>query len=308
MNILIIGLGSIATKHLNALKNLAIESTIYALRSNHTAEKVDGVINLFTLEDLKVVFDFAIISNPTQLHQEYIDKLTDLGINLFIEKPPISSLENSENLINKIQLSGIKTYVACNLRFHPCIKFLKDYLTNNTQKRINEVNIYCGSFLPDWRPNKDFRTIYSANPEMGGGVHLDLFHEIDYTHWLFGKPTDTRSIKRSNSSLDINSIDYANYTLEYPHFIANIILNYYRKDAKRTIEIVFEDETFIIDLIKNTIINNTNDIIFSVTNFTILTTYEEQMEYFLNGIKTNQKEMNTFADSVEVLKTCLINE
>jgi predicted dehydrogenase len=308
MNILIIGLGSIATKHLNALKNLAIESTIYAFRSNQNAEKVDGIINLFTLDDVEVVFDFAIISNPTQLHREYIDKLTDLGINLFIEKPPISSLENSENLINKIQLSGIKTYVACNLRFHPCIKFLKDYLTKNNQKRINEVNIYCGSFLPDWRPNKDFRTIYSANSEMGGGVHLDLFHEIDYTHWLFGKPINSRCIKRSKSSLDINSIDYANYTLEYPHFIANIILNYYRKDAKRTIEIVFEDETFIIDLIKNTIINNTNDIIFSVTNFTILTTYEEQMEYFLNGIKTNQKKMNTFADSVEVLKTCLINE
>ena len=308
MNILIIGLGSIASKHLDAIETLGIESTIYALRSNNNSEELNGIINLYTLDEVDIIFDFAIISNPTQLHHKYIDKLTDLCIDLFIEKPPVSSLENVQELIDKVNSKGIKTYVACNLRFHPCIKFLKNHLTRNNKKRINEVNIYCGSYLPEWRPNKDFRTIYSANPEMGGGVHLDLFHELDYTHWLFGPPIKTRCIKKSNSSLNINSIDYANYTLEYQHFVANIVLNYYRKDAKRTIEIVFKDETWVIDLINNTIINNANEVIFRIRNFTILTTYKEQMEYFLADIKTNQKKMNTFADSVEVLKTCLSNE
>jgi predicted dehydrogenase len=41
------------------------------------------------------VFDFAIISNPTHLHYECIEKLTHKEIPLFIEKPAIHSLEKA---------------------------------------------------------------------------------------------------------------------------------------------------------------------------------------------------------------------
>lgn len=308
MNILIIGLGSIARKHIAALQSLKLDVKIYALRSSPNAENVDGVENIFNLEMPNMIFDFAIISNPTQFHYEYIELLADKGINLFIEKPPVSSFDNIDKLIDKIQEKGIKSYVACNLRFHPCINYLKEFLKKNKSKIINEVNVYCGSYLPDWRPNKDYKTIYSANPEMGGGVHLDLFHELDYTHWLFGKPINTHCVKRNVSALNIRAYDYANYVLEYENFTASIVLNYYRKDAKRTIEILFEDETLFIDLIINKITNNQGDVIYQAEDFRIVDTYEFQMISFINSLKSNQKQMNTFVNSIEVLKTCLGNE
>lgn len=308
MNVLIIGLGSIARKHIDALHSLNIDVKIYALRSKPNAKNIVGVLNIYNLDSPKTVFDFAIISNPTQLHYEYIDLLADRGIDLFIEKPPVNSFIRIEKLIDKIQLKDIKTYVACNLRFHPCLIFLKEFLLQNESKRINEVNIYCGSYLPDWRVNKDFRQIYSAIPEMGGGVHLDLFHELDYTHWLFGKPLKTHSVKRNNSSLNIKASDYANFVLEYANFTASIVLNYYRRDAKRSIEILFEDETLTVDLIKNRINNNQGNVIYQAENFTIVDTYENQMKSFINSLKSDQEQMNTFVDSIEVLKTCLNNE
>lgn len=306
MNILLIGLGSIAKKHISALRTLKIDFKIYALRSNKNAEIEEGIENIFNLDDVNVVFDFAIISNPTHLHFEYIEKLAQKGIDLFIEKPAIHSLENSNNLVELIKDKKIKTYVACNMRFHPCITFLKNKIDTETL-RINEVNVYCGSYLPDWRPGKDFRTNYSANASMGGGVHLDLFHELDYTTWLFGFPVKSQSIQRSSSSLNINAIDYANYLLEYDSFTANIVLNYYRKEAKRTIEIVFVNEVYIIDLIKNVVTDKNGSIIHENSNFVISNTYKDQMNYFLSHLKSNTIPMNSFDESLEVLKICLVN-
>lgn len=306
MNILVIGLGSIAKKHITALIELKIGFKIYALRSNKNAETEEGIENIFNLEDVNVVFDFAIISNPTHLHFEYIEKLAQKGIDLFIEKPAIHSLEFADNLLRLIRNGKIKTYVACNMRFHPCITFLKNKIDNETL-RINEVNVYCGSYLPDWRPGKDFRTIYSANASMGGGVHLDLFHELDYITWLFGFPAKSNSLLRSRSSLDIDAIDYANYLFEYDSFTANIILNYYRKEAKRTVEIVFENEICIVDLIKNVITGKNGSIIYENRNFLISNTYFDQMNYFINHLKSNTRPMNSFDESLEVLKICLVN-
>lgn len=307
MNILIVGLGSIATKHINALKEINGEVNIYALRSKAGSDIVEGVTNIYNLDDTETVFDFAIISNPTHLHHNFIELLADKGIDLFIEKPPVSSLDNIDELLKKVDSSKTVTYVACNLRFHPCLQFLNNQLKSN-QKRINEVNIYCGSYLPDWRPGKNFREIYSANPEMGGGVHLDLFHELDYAYWLFGKPGKVSSVKRNVSSLDIKAFDYANYLFQYESFTVNIVLNYYRRDPRRTIEILFDDETWTVDLSKNTVTANNNAVIFSDDSFGIIKTYTDQMNYFINTLKIGKEQMNTFAESVEVLKLCLNNE
>jgi predicted dehydrogenase len=105
---------------------------------------------------------------------------------------------------------------------------------------------------------------------MGGGVHLDLFHELDYTHWLFGKPVKTFSLKRNVSSLSINAVDYANYVLEYKTFTANIVLNYYRREPKRTIEILFEDDALMIDLINCKIADRHSCIIYENVDFNII--------------------------------------
>jgi len=307
MNILVIGLGSIAKKHIAALKELKIAVTVYALRSNINAISEAGIINIYDLDELEAFIDFAIISNPTHLHYEYIQKLAQKYIPLFIEKPAISSLSNSDKLIELITNNNVITYVACNLRFHPCIIFLKSELKNKNL-RINEINVYCGSYLPDWRKGKDFRKIYSANASMGGGVHLDLFHEFDYTTWLFGFPIKSHSLLRNSSSLCIDSVDYANYILEYDSFVINIILNYYRTQSKRTVEIVFENQVWNIDLIKNIIKVNDEFIIYENSNFIMANTYRDQLNYFIDHLKTKSKPMNSLEESLEVLKICLLNE
>jgi predicted dehydrogenase len=307
MKILIVGLGSIARKHIEAIKYLKYDVTIYALRSTKDVQIEDGIINVFCLDNLDISFDFAIISNPTHLHFKYIQLLVEKNFPLFIEKPPVHVLDNCSELISLIEAKNLITYVACNLRFHPCIIYLNK-LINRGPTRINEVNVYCGSYLPDWRPGKDFRKIYSANDNMGGGVHLDLFHEVDYITWIFGQPIKIKSNKRSVSSLEINAIDYANYCLDYKTFTANIVLNYYRKKVKRTIEILLDNHIINVDLVNNYVSDENDQILFKTSNFEMRNTYINQMEYFINCIKQNENPMNSFKESVEVLKIVLKNE
>lgn len=304
MKILIIGLGSIALKHVQAIREILPQSMIYALRSLAKSEEYPNIHNIFSLKDLKINPDFIIISNPSRLHEKTIFQVLNFGCPLFIEKPALSDLKNASSIIEKVKEKKIITYVACNLRFHPVIEFLKQYLYKS-QPRINEVNVYCGSYLPDWRPGLDFRTTYSANGDMGGGVHLDLIHELDYCVWLFGMPFDVSSLKRNVSSLSIHSIDFAQYNLSYPHFTANIVLNYYRKDLKRQIEIVTNSDTLLIDLVKNQITSNLSGEVQFEGPFQMAETYLKQMHYFIQHIRVGQQPMNAITEGIEVLKLAL---
>jgi predicted dehydrogenase len=165
--------------------------------------------------------------------------------------------------------------------------------------------VYCGSYLPAWRSNSDYKNNYSANPDLGGGAHLDLIHELDYVLWIFGQPLEVKSILRSKSKIDIKAVDYANYALIYNDFVVNIILNYYRRDAKRTCEIVFDDATWNVNLLKNSIANTVNNDLVFQSEQTVMDTYKEQMEYFLKTISSNEILSNSLAESVNTLKIAL---
>jgi predicted dehydrogenase len=307
MEVLIIGLGSIARKHINAIWRLQPEARIFALRSGKKQYDLEHIENLCNLNDLLKKPTFAIISNPTNLHAEFIRELAYRGIPMMIEKPALHSLVDSQELLTILKRNNSFTYVACNLRFHPCIQFLRGYLKQN-RSQVNEVSVYCGSYLPEWRSNVNFKEVYSANSAMGGGVHLDLIHELDYITWLFGQPSQFRGFQSSTSTLQIDAPDYAHYLLNYPGFSATISLNYFRRDPKRKIEVVMQDETLTVDLIKNSITNNRQEVLYSNTDFTVLDTYFSQLKYFLEKLMHNEVPMNTFEDSLDVLKIALSNE
>jgi len=300
MKVLIVGLGSIATKHINAIRQLDKDACIYALRRTTGAEEKERVTNLYSVDEAKAIgFDFIIISNPTSEHKRTIDALLTLNCPLFIEKPVSNTIE-MQDTITEIERLNILTYIACNLRFLDSLRYVKEEITKK-QKRINEVNVYCGSYLPEWRPNVDFRTSYSSQKDMGGGVQFDLIHELDYVYWLFGQPKNVKKTLRSVSSLNIDAIDYANYCLEYDDFSVGITMNYYRRDYKRTMEILFDDSTWLIDLKQNKIVAGEAEVFNSAQQ--IIDTYIEQMKYFYHLVQIDAKSsFNSIEEAVEVLK------
>lgn len=303
MIFLIIGLGSISRKHIEAIKYIHPESDIFALRSSTGVSGVEGVKDIYNLSELNIVPDYILITNPTHLHEEAIASCLAFHKPMLIEKPLFSSTNDKNGLLTEIKNKGIATYVACNMRFHPALVYLKEAL--EIQKmRINEVNVYCGSFLPNWRPGKDFRDCYSANADMGGGVHLDLIHEIDYCIWLFDMPSDIRAIRRNSSSLEINAADFGHYLLLYNKFCVSITLNYYRRTAKRGIEILTDDGVIECDLLTSKVTENGKEIFFD-KKFTIKQTYIDQMKFFLSNIHSGKPIMNNVNEAFSILKLAL---
>lgn len=302
MDILIIGLGSIAKKHIEAINNINSNCNLFALRSKWTTENYLNVKNIFSLKELSKKPDFILISNPTSKHYKILKDVYYLNCNLFIEKPLVHNLYSLNKINNLYKNYNSTTYIACNLRFLDSLKFIKDYLSKSTSK-INEVNIYCGSYLPQWRSNIDYKENYSAQKKLGGGVELDLFHEMDYCIWLLGMPNKINKELRSVSTLDISSNDYANYLLNYQSFSASIILNYYRRDAKRTCEIIFDDKTILIDLLTNSVWEN-GQLIFE-SKQKVTDTYGKQMAYFFDTLKNKKDSNNSMQHSSEILKLSL---
>ena len=119
---------------------------------------------------------------------------------------------------NKFNIKKNTFYVGYNLRFNPIINFLKKKIKS---KKIWNVNLFCGSYLPGWRSNIDYKKSSSAKKGLGGGVLLDLSHELDYLQWLFGNITIQYCKSKKLSNLNINTDDFLNLvgkTKKHYHF------------------------------------------------------------------------------------------
>ncbi|MBO7415539.1 MAG: Gfo/Idh/MocA family oxidoreductase [Bacteroidaceae bacterium] len=308
MKVLIIGVGSIAKKHIKAIRTIEPQAEIFALRSSKDAIPYEHVKDIYEFEDIKAIDpDYIIVSNPTFKHFETIQKILPFDKPLFIEKPIFAELGHEE-VIKEIAESKILTYVACDMRFLDCLTWLHQYMEEHRREvRINEINVYCGSYLPEWRPGTDFRKCYSAIPELGGGVHIDLIHDVDYVYWIFGNPQYHKAVFRNVSSLNIRAYDYANFYLEYPEYSANIVLNYYRRDAKRYMEILFDDCTWTVDMFKNEITSSNGELIYR-SEQSGADEYEAQMRYFMHLVQLKATtSMNSAEEAYDVLKICLNN-
>lgn len=279
MRVLIIGLGSIAKKHIAALGEVLDSYKLFALRSSDKPDIYPGVTNV---KDVDGEYDFAIISSPSSNHLGDIKKLSGRGIPLMVEKPFLISVEQMDEF--RLITPTPKIYVACNLRFTEELVQFRDKLSKDKGK-INEVTSYCGSYLPDWRA-ADYRESYSAKPELGGGVHLDLVHEFDLLYYILGKPTNVIKRNRKYSTLELGTFDYSNYIIDYLDFEATVKLNYFRRDYKRYIEIVTETETHYLEFNKQELFKS----------------YVSQMDYFIENVVKGDSWMNNPEEALEVLE------
>ena len=80
MNVLIEGLGSIAQKHIIALRELIPGVVIYGLRSSTKSIELDGILNVYSYEQLPTKPDFIIIYTQTHFQREEVKNAMKLNV------------------------------------------------------------------------------------------------------------------------------------------------------------------------------------------------------------------------------------
>ncbi|MDZ4225054.1 MAG: Gfo/Idh/MocA family oxidoreductase, partial [bacterium] len=90
------------------------------------------------------------------------------------------------------------------------------------------------SYLPDWRPGRDYRESYSAKKEEGG-VLLDLIHEIDYATWIFGWPATLTARLENFGVLGIEAEEWAELFWQTEQKVrVSLCLDYLSRIPRRT--------------------------------------------------------------------------
>ena len=285
MKALFIGLGSIGTRHLinlsHACVRRGINLTVDAVRSDLSRPVQGDVHQLIENQydefaELKS-YDVAFITNPTHLHARAIRLISGKANALFIEKPIFDSTDYALSDLGIDEEK--KIYVAAPLRWCGVMLALKALLP---RLQAFSVRAICSSYLPEWRPNTDYRLSYSGRSDMGGGVSLDLIHEWDYLVDLFGIPDQIHNFRGTYSNLGVSSDDISVYIARYPTLIAELHLDYFGRQSRRRIEILCSSGMVIADFVEGTLTHPDGTI--QRFDEKINERYIREMDYFIDYI------------------------
>lgn len=293
MKVLLIGFGSIGKRHYEVLSKMAQIQRVDLV----TKQNIDNKICYKSLEVVDNIsqYDYFVIASETYKHFKQLKFLEENVKNklIFCEKPLFKSKKDLEIKNNKV-------FVGYVLRFHPLLKRLKEMLKD---EKIILANAKCGQYLPTWRLNRDYKNCYSAKKEEGGGVLLDLSHEIDYVQWLCGKINDIKSYQVKISDLDIDSDDLSMFIGKTDkNTFVNISIDYISKIPHRTLLIETLEHTYKLDFIANRLIKKNKSGIEEIYSFSNLER-NFMFEKMHLDVFQEQKNICSFKEALEVMDT-----
>lgn len=293
MKVLIIGFGSIGKRHYEVLSKLSEVQSIDLV----TKQNIENKICYKKLEVVNNInrYDYFVIASETNKHFEQLKFLEQNVKNklFFCEKPLFESKKYLEIKNNKL-------FIGYVLRFHPLLEKLKEFVKN---EKILLVNAKCSQYLPSWRLNIDYKNCYSAKKDEGGGVLLDLSHEIDYVQWLCGQINEIKSYQVKISDLEIDSDDLTMLIGKtYRNILVNISIDYISKITYRKLFVETFKYTYELDFISNKLIKKDKNGVEETYSFSNLER-NYMFEKMHLDIFNQQKNVCTFKEALEVMDT-----
>lgn len=234
MRCLLIGTGSIGKRHVRVLQSLG-SFEIVALRS--TGKRLDdwwdgklsAQVRSFPDAFTKPV-DFAIVANPTKEHIAPARELARRGVPFLLEKPVGANLNGVAGLLRDAERSKTPVLVGYQMRHHPGYAVVTEAISSGEIGRPLCCTGYVGQYLPEWRPGTDYRDSYSAKPSLGGGVLLDLSHELDLVRSLMGDAVSVSATWGRISDLEIETEDFADVILTHERGASAVHLDYLSRE------------------------------------------------------------------------------
>jgi predicted dehydrogenase len=314
MKILIIGYGSIGKRHYRNLNTIGgHEVGVFDVNKKALEEAGVSIVEELNEENLSK-FDVAFICTPNHLHIDIAQKCADAGVNLFIEKPLSHTLENTEKLLKTCEEKGLVHMVACDMRFDPCLMFIKEQIKAGKIGKVHSIRHEYGYYLPYWRPNIDYRNNYAGKPEQGGGIILDDIHEFDLLFWLndFNKVDDHKLIFDKISDLELGTEDMCIGSFKFSNGVMGLVItDYLQQELARNCKVVGEKGNLSWDLHQSSVWfanKEGREELFNVEGYDDNQPYIDEVNYFLNCVKDKERTFNGIDRAMGLLNYCVVRK
>ncbi|NUR15067.1 MAG: Gfo/Idh/MocA family oxidoreductase [Dermatophilaceae bacterium] len=207
-SVVVRGSGSIGQRHARVFRQVGADVALWPVRDRGTAGAgaVDEATGARLLDDTTgpdAVRGAALVVVATDTSRHVVDALEALdggAEKVLLEKPVAPRAEDAAALTAHLRHTLV--WVAAPLRAHEGFRHLRRLVRHLDVPA--SAHVWSQSWLPDWRPDRDYRESYSARADEGG-VLRDLVHEIDYAGVLFGAPTLLGATVETSGPLDIEA-------------------------------------------------------------------------------------------------------
>lgn len=309
---MVVGLGSIGRRHLQNLRQLRPQAEIAVLRrqGGSSPTPYEGCIQFSDLtEALEFAPSAALICGPATRHVQQASEFIRRGIPVLVEKPLAATQEDATAFARLVSEANGKAAVGYNLRYFPPLQDLRRLITSGAIGRVLSLRSEVGQFLPDWRAGVAYETSVSAQAALGGGVLLELSHELDYLLWILGRPQTVYCAGGRFGDLAIDVEDIVEMTLKFadPTLVASVHLDMVQRAPVRQCRCIGTEGTLVLDFIAGTLslYTSTTGAWREVTRFTSdrNNMYLDQLRDFLDFAhgETRPYAFSTVADAGAVV-------
>jgi predicted dehydrogenase len=170
MRVLVIGSGSIGRRHHDNLQALGASSRLVSWRE----AGLGGALAAMT--DAEAV----VVATATDIRLPVIEAAAARGLPVYVEKPLAFRPAEVEAIAEVAAPVAARSMLGYMLRYHPAVRALAAADLSD----VFQFALTIGHDVTQWRQNWRFSESYAARGA-GGGVLLDLCHELDLAACLF---------------------------------------------------------------------------------------------------------------------------
>jgi predicted dehydrogenase len=151
----------------------------------------------------------------------------------------------------------------------------------------------------------------SARRDLGGGVVLELSHELDTARWLMGDVRNVGAVMGHLSDLEIDVEDTAEILLEFRNgAVGSVHLDMVQRTPRRTYRIIGTEGTVVCDVISNrvsmfSVSGNEWSDLYSCDNMDRNQLYVEELQRFFSCIHGNSAPLISGDEGKRVLEIAL---
>lgn len=330
MKIVFVGLGGIGQRHLRNLSQLlGTELEAHAFRSRRLTQVVSDKLDIVPDENIETKYgitvhktwqqalgvrpDVVMICNPSSLHMDYALSCAYAGIPVFVEKPLSTNWDRVTELLAVADERGLIGCVGYQLRFHPCVRRLQELLRTASIGRLVAVRMQVAEYLPGWHKYEDYRVMYAARRDLGGGVILSQIHEMDILYSLLGVPESIYTVGGQLTKLELDVEDTASSLMTFSadgrKIPVHLHQDYIQSPPRRSYEFVGDQGKIEVDMTTTTLtwFDQQGNVVerIALSEFQRNALFLDQMRHMLSCLRGAEKPVVTLRDGAESLRMAL---